>query len=230
MKLKLELKYTTKPEEIEFTPEKTVFLIIDMQNDICSKGGFMDAMGKDYTRMRKPAEPIRRAAEAARKSGIRVINIGTALRPDLSDAPKVYLEQHRRSHIPLGAKVGPPGEKNIGVLIRGTWNAAFIDELQPQPGDIVVEKKTYGGFQGTDLELILRKLGIDTLIFTGVGTHMCVESTLREAFMRDFRVVLLKDCTGTLDDELQKSTERIVEFWFGYIATSDGFIESLTTP
>ena len=229
MKLKLELKYTTKPEELEFTPEKTALIIVDMQNDFCSKGGVIDEMGVDYSRMQKPVQPIRRAADAARKNGIKVINIGTALRPDLSDASTVFLEAHRRTHFPIGAKLGPPG-KDVGVLIRGTWNADFVEELKPQLGDILIEKKTYGGFQDTDLELVLRNLGVDTVIFTGVATHMCVECTLREAFMRGFRVVLLKDCTETLDRELQEVSERIVEFWFGYISTSDKFIESLTTP
>jgi len=234
MKLKLEMKFTHKPDEIELTPEKTALIIIDMQNDVCCKGGMVDhtfaAAGMDLSRMRAPIEPIRRVAAAARKKGIKVIHIYTALRPDLSDAPKVLQEVHLRTHTPIGAKIGPPGEKNIGSLIRGTWNTEFIDELKPQPGDIAVEKKTYGGFQDTDLELILRNLEVDTLIFTGLATHMCLESTLREAFMRGFRVFLIKDCTATINDELQRNTERIVEFWFGYVTTSDKFIESLTAP
>jgi len=229
MKLKLVLKYTTKPEEIEFSPEKTALIIVDMQNDACCKGGFVDAMGADFTRLRKPIEPIRKAADAARKNGIKVIYICSSLRPDLSDASAIFIELHKRTHVPLGAKLGPPG-KNIGVWIKGTWNTEVVEELIPQPGDIIVEKKVYGGFQDTDLELILRNLGVDTLIFTGVATHMCLESTLREAFMRGFRVALLKDCSQTFDDELQSCSERIIEFWFGYISTSDNFVKSLTAP
>lgn len=227
MKLKLELKYTTKPTEIEFAPEKTALIIVDMQNDFCSKGGMVDAMGSDYARLCKPIEPIREVIDAARKGNVKIIYICCGLRPDLADADQVFLDAHKRSHAPIGAKLGPPGEKNIGVWIKGTWNTEVVKELQPRPDDIVVWKRTYGAFQDTDLERILRNLKVDTLIFTGIATHMCLESTLREGFMKGFRVAMLKDCTTTFDDELQRNSERIIEFWFGYISTSEHFVKSL---
>jgi nicotinamidase-related amidase len=228
MKLKLELKYTTKPTEIEFAPEKTALVIVDMQNDFCSKGGMADIMGADYNRLRSPTTPIKKVAEAARKSGIKIIYICCGFRPDMADAAPIFLELHKRSHAPLGTKAGPPGEKNVGIWIKDTWNTEVVKEIAPQQDDIIIWKRTYGAFQDTDMELILRNLKIDTLIFTGIATHMCLESTLREAVMKGFRVAMLKDCTATFDDELQRNSERIIEFWFGYISTAEHFLKSVT--
>lgn len=224
--------YSSFPEvtvEQSVAPGKLALLLIDMQNDFLSPEGMMAAKRVDMTPVRKIIGPARRVAEACRRAGVRVIYTQHVFRPDFSDLSQswasIYLE--RPGTVSPGRKVGPRGQK-VGSLVRGTWNAAIIDELAPREGDIVVDSKhTYTAFFQTDLELILRKLGIETLLIGGVTTAVCVESTLRDAFFRGFRCVLLKDCTWEKTPELQAASESIVKMHFGTVTTSAEILKGL---
>jgi ureidoacrylate peracid hydrolase len=120
-----------------------------------------------------------------------------AFRPDLSDAGPPDAPTWLK-HLPLGVgdTVTAPDGGESRVLVRDTWNTDIVDELAPEPGDIVLYKHRYSGFYGTDLDCKLRHLGIQTLIFTGATTSVCVESTLRDAMFRDYHCLLLEDCTA----------------------------------
>ncbi|MBM2832756.1 MAG: rutB 1, partial [Dehalococcoidia bacterium] len=208
---------------------KLALLLIDMQNDFLSPEGMMAAKKVDMRPVRRIIEPARRVADGCRRAGVKVIYTQHVFRPDFSDLSQswasIYLE--RPGTVGPGQKVGPPGE-SLGSLVRGTWNAAIIPELVPQEGDIVVDSKhTYTAFYQTDLELILRKLGIETLLIGGVTTAVCVESTLRDAFFRGFRCVLLKDCTWEKTPELQAASETIVKMHFGMVTTSAEVLKGL---
>ncbi|HDJ26653.1 MAG TPA: cysteine hydrolase [Candidatus Bathyarchaeota archaeon] len=85
--------------------------------------------------------------------------------------------------------------------IRGTWGALVIDELKPEEGDFVVEKRRYSAFFGTDLDLLLRELGVDTLILTGLVTNVCVQHTAADAFYRGYKLIVVSDCCTALTDE-----------------------------
>jgi nicotinamidase-related amidase len=118
------------------------------------------------------------------------------------------------------------------TLVRGTWGTEILPELAPKDGDIVVAKHRYSGFFETELDAILREDGIDSLIFTGCTTSVCVDSTLRDAFYRDYRCLLLSDCTGEpLGSELARSNHEasllVIETLFGWVSDSSALLRAL---
>jgi ureidoacrylate peracid hydrolase len=122
-----------------------------------------------------------------------------------------------------------PKFEAVGHVIIGTWDAEIVDELKPKSGDYVIDKSRYSAFYNTNLEILLRGLGADTLLLTGVTTNMCVESTLRDAFFRDYRVVLIEDCTAAVDSPMKEATIRTVRYGFGSVASSRDVVEVLSS-
>ena len=117
-------------------------------------------------------------------------------------------------------------------LIRDTWNTDAIDELRPQPEDVVLYKHRFSGFYQTELDDVLRGLGIRDLIFTGCTTSVCVDSTIRDAMFRDYRCVLLADCVGEpIGCELRRSNHEasllVTQTLFGWVSHSDKFIAAI---
>ena len=113
------------------------------------------------------------------------------------------------------------------ILIAGTWNTRIVDELQPEPHDIIVSKHRFSGFFGTDLDTVLKTLGVTTLIFTGVTTSVCVESTLRDASFRDYACLLLEDCTVEQTRANHDATVLITQLALGWVSDSASFVEAL---
>ncbi len=225
--------------ELELDPKKLAFLIVDDQNDFLCPGGFFDGYHANIPEARKIIPPTKRVADACRKAGVQVIYTLHAYRPDFSDVgphrKKALLE--RSGQIGPGAKVGPPGQLTIEskadptrFRIKGTWEAAIVDELTPQPGDIVIDDKhQYSGFFQTDLELILRTLGIETIMFGGMTSAICVESTLRDAHFRGFGCIVISDCEWGYYPEIQDASEKLVMVHFGTVTTSEEVLKALAT-
>jgi len=120
-------------------------------------------------------------------------------------------------------------------LIRDTWNTEIINELKPDPADIVIYKHRFSGFYQTDLDATLRRFGARYLIFTGCTTSICVESTIRDAMFRDYSAVLMADCTGEpLGYGLSRSNHEasllLIESRFGWVSTSENFIKAIESP
>src|SRR5713226_5864896 len=141
-----------KPEPITINAERTVLLVIDMQNDFGSKGGIFDRYGIDISIIQKAVAPIARVIASGRKAGIKVIYIKMGFRPDLSDAG-LPDSPNWVKHVPMGvgeAILAPDGTEDR-VLIRDTWNTNIVNELKPEAGDIVIYKTRYSGFYQTDL-------------------------------------------------------------------------------
>ncbi|HVC34005.1 MAG TPA: cysteine hydrolase [Chloroflexota bacterium] len=147
-------------------------------------------------------------------------------RPDLSDLGAVE-SANRIRHVQLhvGERVPARDGTEGRFLIRDTWNTRIVPELTPEPGDIVVSKHRFSGFYGTDLDVILRGLGIQYLLFTGCTTSVCVESTMRDAMFRDYTCVLLADCTAEpIGHDLPRSNHEasllVMQSLFGCISES----------
>jgi ureidoacrylate peracid hydrolase len=185
--------------------EKPALIVIDMQNGFCNPEGFMNKIGLDYTTSATAVEPIGRLLAAARSAGIPVFFTRYSLNADYSDAG-LLLELF-------------PAIRDAGGMIRESWDAEVVDELKPQPGERVIDKTRYSAFYDTDLEQQLRELGVDTLIVCGVTTNICVESTVRDAFFRDIRVVVPSDGTAAVTPELHEGALRDFEYGFGRVAT-----------
>lgn len=214
------------PYDGNFTPENTALLVIDMQADFVSQGGWVDRQGYDIALTARAIEPIRRLLAAARKvEGFTVIHTREGHRPDLSDLPENKLWRSRQMGAAIGSQ-GPLGR----LLIRGEKGWDIIPELYPAPGEIVIDKPGKGAFYATDLDAILRRKKIRNLIFTGVTTDCCVSTTLRDANDMGYECITLEDCTGATifaNHESTLSTIQTSGGLFGCVSSSDKVIAAL---
>jgi ureidoacrylate peracid hydrolase len=113
--------------------------------------------------------------------------------------------------------------KDAPYCLKGTWGADFYG-IDAQPGEEIVIKHRYGGFTGTNLDLLLRSHGIKTVILTGAATNVCVESTARETYMHDYYLVFVSDCTATMSTEAHDYTLKMIDQYFGQVASMDEII------
>jgi ureidoacrylate peracid hydrolase len=191
------LRIAAEPDPLTLDLERSAVLVIDMQNDFGSPGGMFDRAGIDIAPIRATIAPTARVLAAAREAGLPVVYIRMEHREDLSDAGPDG-SPHRRKHAPfrIGSNVAAPDGRASRVLVRDTWNTAVVDALAPLPGDIVVSKHRYSAFFQTDLDMVLRSLGVSSLVVTGCTTSVCVEATVRDAMYRDYACLVLTDCTA----------------------------------
>ncbi len=187
-------------------PAHTALLAIDVQNDFCAPGGHTEArLGRDVAACQAVVEPIEQLAAAARRAGIPVVWIK-------ADYDRAYLSP------PIHARQVARGMEKA-YCVSGTWGAGFY-RVNPEDGDLVIEKHRHSAFAGTELDQMLRDRGIRTVAVTGVQTHVCVESTLRDASARGYYVVVPRDCVGSYDRDLHDKTLRCVEMHFGEVVES----------
>lgn len=223
-----------QPHAVQFDPQRTAVIVVDMQNDCVAKGGLFDRVGIDVGGIQRIVPQVREVIQRSRKAGLLIVYLKMGYRPDLSDIGSEDSPmgvENRRAHV--GDKMRTPDGREGRFLVRGTWNTDIVDELKPQTGDISVYKTRYSGFYRTELDSILRRKGIRTLILTGCTTSVCVESTLRDAMFRDYTPILLSDCTAEpLGQELQRSNHDaslflVREAPFGAVATSADLAKAL---
>ncbi|MBV8224759.1 MAG: cysteine hydrolase [Verrucomicrobia bacterium] len=193
-------------------PDRTALVNIDMQNCFVHGSPFSAPDGLDVQ------DRINRVAAACRNAGIVVIHTCQVLRPD-------------GSNIGVLGEIAPIVKK--GMIDKGSPSAALHRGLVVDPRDILLEKPRFGAFHGTDLELILRSRGIDTIIVAGIATNVCCETTAREATVRDFRVFFLSDGTTTFDigdvsaAELKRATCATLGLLFAQVLTVAQMIRKL---
>jgi nicotinamidase-related amidase len=201
-------------------------LMIDMQRDFLDPEGYLAAMGYELDGVRSAILPARRLLELARGAGLTVIHTRQGFRPDLGE-----LAPHARARVRAGTsaigKAGPLGR----FLIRGEPGFEIVSELEPLPGEFVIDKSANGAFWGTDLAAILAANGIRALILAGVTTDVCVHSTLREANDRGFECLLVSDACGSGDPEAHRAALEMVTVEngvFGVIADVEAVATALS--
>jgi len=188
-------------------------IIVDMENGFFREDGSMKKVGLNPEMLRPVVEPVRRILIAAREADIPVFFTREVLSSDYSDGG-LFIELF-------------PAVKEVGGLARGTPDVEIIDEVKPLPTETIVEKTLYTAFPETELEAKLKAAGVDTAIICGVTTECCVESTVRDAFFRGFRVIVPSDAVAAFSRERHDATLNVINFCFGVTPTASEVEEAL---
>jgi len=207
-----------KPD-IRLDPRRCALLLIDMQNDFVSPGGFNSRQGKNCGPMQSIIPTIQFLAQEL-PADLKRIHIATIREPDGSD-------NHWRRHkiVPQKVRNNLENRSDDINMLRGTWGAEIVDALKPGPADPIFLKRRYSAFYGTDLEMCLRCWNIDTLIFTGVVTEICVETTVRSAFVRDFDVIVAQDAVASFNEAAYRASLRLIADAFGMVLPAAKVVE-----
>ena len=177
------------PFAFAFAPETTALIVIDMQRDFIQPGGFGAALGNDVTLLAAIIPTVARLLAGFRAAGLPVIHTRECHRPDLSDCPPAKRLRGKPS-----LRIGDPGPMGR-ILIAGEPGAEIVPELAANPGELVIDKPGKGAFFATDLSNHLSRLGMRTLVFAGITTEVCVQTTMREANDRGFDCLLAEDAS-----------------------------------
>ena len=180
-----------QPGVFRWQPASTALLMIDMQRDFLEPGGFGESLGNDVSTLRAAIEPARDLLAWARALGLRIVHTKECHRPDLSDCPPAKRERGRPSQ-----RIGDPGPMGR-ILIDGEPGSDFVPELAPLPGETVLAKPGKGAFHATGLTAMLQGWGIERLLFAGVTTEVCVQTTMREANDRGYECLLVEEATAS---------------------------------
>jgi len=183
------MQIDARPYSYELPERPPALVIIDMQRDFVEPGGFGDALGNDVSRLQACVPVIAGLLAVARRLGLPVIHTREAHKPDLSDCPPSK-RLRGGCRLKIG-DVGPMGR----LLVDGEPGNAIIEALKPEPGEIEIAKPGKGAFYATPLQEILLQLGVTHLLFTGVTTEVCVQTTMREANDRGYACLLVEDGT-----------------------------------
>jgi ureidoacrylate peracid hydrolase len=219
-------KLDAKPNPLEVDFKKSAIVVVDMQNAFASKGGMLDIAGVDITDASRVIRVLRSVIEAARHIAVAVVYLRMAYKPDLSDSGGPNSPNFHKE-LAMSLMCSRPELKGK-VLTEGTWDAEIVEDLAPQPADLVITKTRYSGFAGTPLDSQLRMRGIQYLFFAGIATNVCVESTLRDAYFHDYWPILLRDAAMPAGPPAaHDATLFNVESFFGWTITSEELLRHL---
>ncbi len=179
-------------------------IVIDMQRDFAEPGGFGASLGNDVSGIARIIPDVKRLIEGFRTAGLPVIHTMECHRPDLSDLPAAKRNRGNPS-LRIG-DLGPLGR----VLIAGEPGTAILRELAPIEGEVVIEKPGKGAFYATSLGGVLEDKGITQLVFAGVTTEVCVQTTMREANDRGFECILAEDATESYFPDFKAATIAMI--------------------
>lgn len=197
--------------EEKVAPGRAAVLVVDVQNDFCADQGVFGKAGNDLSMVQAMVPRLERLIEGARQAGVPVMFIQAIYDPVY--LPPAWYERNARLDF------------EVPRCLSGSWGAEFY-RVAPLPGETVVVKHRYSAFVGTEVDLLLRSRGIQTVVMTGVATNICVESTARDAFMRNYYVVLVDDCSAAYRQEHHQGTLGNIELGFGVVTTSAALLRT----
>ena len=213
-----------QPFAFTFEPAELALLVIDMQRDFIEPGGFGASLGNDVTPLQSIVPTVRRLLDGFRAAGLPIIHTRECHQPDLSDCPPAKRERGQ-PQLRIGDS-GPMGR----VLIAGEAGAGIVPELTPWPAEAVIDKPGKGAFYATALSEILAHKSIRKLVFAGVTTEVCVQTTMREANDRGFDCLLASDATASYFPAFKQATLEMIRAQgaiVGWTATTEQVLEAL---
>ena len=193
-----------QPSDFALPESGVALIVIDMQRDFVEPGGFGAALGNDVNRLRAIIPATAKLIKAFRDKRLPIVHTKEGHKPDLSDCPPAK----RMRGVPK-LRIGDPGAMGR-ILILGEPGNDIIEELAPLPGEVVLSKPGKGAFYATDLDTILKKLKVTHLVFAGVTTEVCVQTTMREANDRGYECLLVEDCTESYFPAFKRATLEMV--------------------
>ncbi|RMV70484.1 Isochorismatase protein [Pseudomonas caricapapayae] len=198
------ISVNARPDSFTFARSCAAVVIIDMQRDFLEPGGFGAALGNDVALLQAIVPSVQRLLALARDQGIAVIHTRESHSPDLADCPPAKLDQGSP-----GLRIGDPGPMGR-ILIRGEPGNQIIDSLNPLACEWVIDKPGKGMFFATGLHQRLSEAGITHLIFAGVTTEVCVQTSMREANDRGYRCLLIEDATESYFPAFKQATLEMI--------------------
>lgn len=213
-----------KPSPFSFDPAHTALVVIDMQRDFIEPGGFGEALGNDVSLLAGIVPDVARLIGHARANGWHVVHTRESHAPDLSDCPPA--KRLRGSPNARIGDVGPMGR----ILVRGEPGNEIVPELAPRAGELVIDKPGKGAFYATQLGVELAERGVTHLVFAGVTTEVCVQTSMREANDRGYECLLVEDATASYIPAFKEATIEMVRSqggivgWTAHVADFTGEI------
>ncbi|HEX9466436.1 MAG TPA: isochorismatase family cysteine hydrolase [Alphaproteobacteria bacterium] len=171
--------------EQKASPENAALVVVDVQNDFVADGGFFAKVGADVKTVQRMIPTLQRLIDRARAAGVLVVFVQAIYDPEYLSAP--MRERNRRRTVEMPR------------CLTGSWGADFYG-VRPRPGEPVVIKHRYSGMINTELDAVLKRNGVRSLLLTGVATDTCVESTARDAYFIDYYVTMVSDCCAAFNE------------------------------
>jgi ureidoacrylate peracid hydrolase len=196
--------------EKKLRPEHTALIVIDVQNDFCAGQGMMAVEGFDMTFVQSMAARLPDMIERARAANVLVVFV----RNVYNAAPNLYLSD---VWLEQAARKREGSYTTRPVCVANSWGADFFGDVRPLPTEAIVTKHRYSAFHNTDLETILRAHNIRTVVLSGCATNVCVETSAREAFLRDYYLVLAEDGSAGYSLEKHEATLKTIDLYFGEV-------------
>ncbi|MGG8274988.1 pyrimidine utilization protein B [Klebsiella sp. 141198] len=215
-----------RPESLTLSPQHSALIVVDMQNAYASHGGYLDLAGFDVSATRPVIDNINLAVAAARAAGMLIIWFQNGWDEQYVEAGGPGSPNYHKSNALKTMRQRP--ELQGKLLAKGGWDYQLVDELRPREGDIILPKPRYSGFFNTPLDSILRSRGIRHLVFTGIATNVCVESTLRDGFFLEYFGVVLEDATHQAGPAFaQQAALFNIETFFGWVSDVGSFCRAI---
>jgi ureidoacrylate peracid hydrolase len=210
------INLNAEPEPLELDLNRTAVIVVDMQNAFCSEGGMFSFGGRDISHITKTIAPIQRVLYAARTAAVKVVYVVHRLTPDVREVGPLsrYRFNMWRDRPEIRDK----------LILEGTWGTEIITDLKPHEGEMVIVKRRFSAFAGTELDMMLKTYDIRYLVFVGVATNICVESSLRDASHLQYLPVLVSDCVAASPPSRQESSLANIREIFGWVTTSQDLI------
>ena len=203
----------TELEEL-VDPRHTALLVVDMQRDFCVPGWAFDRLGVDISMYPSMIPRLARLIDGARAAEVPIVYVQMTVLPNRASESPAQIRFNLRLHLASHGDLEP-----LQYAADGSEGQAIVDELAPEPGDLLVKKYRSSGFWGTNLDMLLRSNGIKSIVMAGCTTEGCVESTARDALFNDYYVVIAEDCVASDDQEQHEASLLLMRHRFD-IATS----------